>query len=189
MPAISDKTELRRRLRARRKALAQRAPHAAEQAARALPLHRLPAFAAFSGYHAMGSELDPSPLIRRLAYTGAIFALPAAESADAPLVFRMWDSRDALQPDLVGVPCPPPGAPVVTPDLVITPLLAFDRKGGRLGQGGGHFDRTLADLRAHRHVFVLGLAYSGQEIEEAPMEAHDQRLDAILTETGYIEVR
>ena len=74
------------------------------------------------------------------------------------------------------------------PDLVIAPVPAFDRRGGRVGQGGGHYDRTLEALRAGKKVFVLGLAYSGQEIEAAPMESHDQKLDAILTETGYIEV-
>jgi 5-formyltetrahydrofolate cyclo-ligase len=76
----------------------------------------------------------------------------------------------------------------VAPDLVIAPLLAFDRKGGRLGQGAGHYDRTLANLRALKPVFVLGLGYAGQEVAEIPLEAHDQRLDAILTETEYIEV-
>ena len=67
--------------------------------------------------------------------------------------------------------------------------MAFDRTGGRLGQGAGHYDRTLENLRRGGRVFVLGLAYAGQEVAKAPAEPHDQRLDAILTETGYIEVR
>jgi 5-formyltetrahydrofolate cyclo-ligase len=71
---------------------------------------------------------------------------------------------------------------------VVAPLLAFDRAGRRLGQGAGHYDRALAELRAVRPVFVLGLGFSGQEVDELPHEAHDQRLDAILTETDYIEV-
>jgi 5-formyltetrahydrofolate cyclo-ligase len=71
---------------------------------------------------------------------------------------------------------------------VIAPVLAFDRAGQRLGQGAGHYDRTLANLRALRPVFVLGLAYAGQEVEALPAEPHDERLDAILTETAYIEV-
>ena len=66
-------------------------------------------------------------------------------------------------------------------------MLAFDRKGGRLGQGGGHYDRTIANLRASKRIFVLGLAYAGQEVEQAPCAEHDQRLDAVLTEDGYIE--
>jgi len=90
--------------------------------------------------------------------------------------------------DAFGIPAPGPNAAEVLPDIVFAPLLAFDRLGGRLGQGAGHYDRTLAILRARQPVFVIGLAYAGQEIAAVPMDAHDQRLDAILTETGYIEV-
>lgn len=182
-----DKAALRARMRRRRRGLARRAPHAAEAAAEGLPLERLPAFAMFAGYHAMGSELDPSPLIRRLGATGALFALPVAIAADAPLVFRAWEPDVTLEPDAVGVPSPPLGAAELHPDLVICPVLAFDRKGGRLGQGGGHYDRTIANLRASKRIFVLGLAYAGQEVEQAPCAEHDQRLDAVLTEDGYIE--
>ena len=74
------------------------------------------------------------------------------------------------------------------PDIVFTPALAFDRRGGRLGQGGGYYDRTIAALRAVRPVLVIGLAYAAQELPEIPMDEHDQRLDAILTETGFIPV-
>ena len=68
---------------------------------------------------------------------------------------------------------------------MIAPLLAFDRLGGRLGQGGGHYDRTLAGLRRTGPVFVLGLAYAGQEVDRLDLEPHDQKLDAVLTEAGY----
>lgn len=176
-------------MRVRRKALAGDDQLAAQRAAAHLPVSRLPAFACYGGYHAVGSELDPSPVIRKLARTGAFFALPVCETHDAPLLFRAWDDADIPIKDLFGVPAPPPHASVLHPDLIICPLLAFDRRGGRLGQGGGHYDRTIADLRSHKPIFVLGLAYAGQEVDEAPMEPHDQRLDAILTENGYIEVR
>jgi 5-formyltetrahydrofolate cyclo-ligase len=96
---------------------------------------------------------------------------------------------DVAKPDAFGNPSPPASAPEVFPNLIIAPVLAFDRRGGRVGQGGGHYDRTLEALRARGEVFVLGLAYAGQEIASVPSEAHDQALDAILTETGYIEVR
>jgi 5-formyltetrahydrofolate cyclo-ligase len=182
------KTELRTQLRRLRRKLARAAPDAAEQVCEHLALERLPAFACYSGYYALGSELNPSPLIRKLARTGALFAMPAAEALDAPLAFRSWDPRDTPVADLFGVPSPPPSAPEMHPDLIVCPLLAFDRKGGRLGQGGGHYDRTIANLRAMKSVFVLGLAYAGQEVDHLPTEPHDQRLDAILTETGYIEV-
>jgi len=71
---------------------------------------------------------------------------------------------------------------------MITPVLAFDRRGGRLGQGAGHYDRTLAKLRRSRPVYVLGLAYAGQEIDAVPLDSHDQRLNAVVTETEFIEV-
>jgi 5-formyltetrahydrofolate cyclo-ligase len=105
------------------------------------------------------------------------------------LRFRRWNPQDRLEPDAFGIPSPPRSAPELVPNLVIAPLLAFDRTGGRLGQGAGHYDRTLAELRRDRPVFLLGLGFAGQEVEALPQDAHDQRLDAILTETAYIEVR
>ncbi|WP_374469284.1 5-formyltetrahydrofolate cyclo-ligase [Phenylobacterium sp.] len=188
MTEPTDKTALRRRLRAIRRELAQAGPEAAVRAAARLPIERLPPFRSFSGYHPMGSEIDPGPLMRRLAETGATPALPVAESRDQPLEFREWDPREGLEPDAFGIAAPPLWAAAVQPELVIAPLLAFDRRGHRLGQGAGHYDRTIANLRATQPVFVLGLAYAGQEVEELPAEPHDERLDAILTETDYIEV-
>lgn len=189
MPGPSDKTELRRRMRARRLRLARAQPDAARLAADRLPVQALGRFAVVSGYHAMGTELDPGPVLLRFAKAGARLALPVAEDRDAPLVFRAWAPGDPQVPDAFGIPAPGPDAEHLLPDLVITPLLAFDRRGHRLGQGAGHYDRTIANLRAVKPVFVLGLAFAGQEVEELPAEPHDERLDAILTETGYIEVR
>jgi 5-formyltetrahydrofolate cyclo-ligase len=183
-----DKTALRTWLRAVRKRLAVEVPDAAERAARLAPLQGLPPFRVFSSYHPMGSELDPMPLMLRLWGEGQP-TLPVAVDRHSPLVFRLWTKGMRLEPDAFGIPSPPPIMPALTPDLVIAPVLGFDRRGGRLGQGAGHYDRTLANLRARKTVFVLGLAYSGQEIDELPVEAHDERLDAILTETEYIAVR
>jgi 5-formyltetrahydrofolate cyclo-ligase len=136
--------------------------------------------------------MNPRPLIDALLALepGKMHAaLPVAVDKDAPLRFRIWKPGQRLVPDAVGVPAPPPSAEEVLPNLVVAPLLAFDRRGGRLGQGGGHYDRTLQNLRRQRAVFVLGLGFSGQEIDKAPMGPHDQRLDAILTEAEYIEAR
>jgi 5-formyltetrahydrofolate cyclo-ligase len=188
MTSLSGKAELRRRLRALRQRLAAENPDAAGRAAARLPLERLPEFQAFSGYHPTGAELDPRPLMLRLAENGATPALPVAVSPDEPLHFRMWDPRQGLEPDAFGIPAPPLWADTVQPDIILAPVLAFDRRGHRLGQGAGHYDRTIANLRALKPVFVIGLAYSGQEVAELPAESHDERLDAILTETDYIEV-
>jgi 5-formyltetrahydrofolate cyclo-ligase len=180
----SDKTELRTAMRALRRRLAAARPEAAGLVAGALPVDRLPAAAVYSLYHPVGSELDPSAI--RLP-RGRI-ALPVAVGRDAPLIFRLHVPGARLAPDAFGIPAPPEDAPEVAPDIVFTPVLAFDRRGGRLGQGAGCYDRTIANLRAVKPVLVIGVAYAGQEVAEAPMEAHDERLDAILTETGYIEV-
>lgn len=185
----SDKANLRATLRRRRRALAGQAPGAALAAADHAPVAELARLGWFSSYHAMGTELDPEPLALRLIAAGGRLAMPATLGADRPLVFRQVRAGDIAVPDAFGVPSPPPEAPEATPRLVICPLLAFDRAGGRLGQGGGHYDRTLAVLRAQGPVFVLGLAYAGQEVAALDLEPHDQRLDAILTETGYTRFR
>ena len=184
----SAKTVLRLALREQRKALAAEAPDAGERAAALLPAGRLTGWTFAAGYRPRGGEIDPRPLMARLAEAGVLLALPVAFDRESPLEFRAYQAGDRLEPDAYNIASPTAEAPVVRPDLVITPLLAFDRKGGRMGQGGGHYDRTLAWLRAEGPVFVLGLAYAGQEIADIPTEAHDQRLDAILTEKGYTEV-
>ena len=183
-----DKTDLRRRLRILRRRLAASTPDAADRAAHVLPLDALPPFAIVSGYLAQGSELDALPIMRRLAAAGAQVALPASDSRDGAMVFRAWDLASDLTPDAFGIPAPPAEAAALQPDLIITPLLAFDRRGGRLGQGAGVYDRALENLRREKAVFVLGLAYSGQELPAAPLEPHDQPLDAILTETEFIAI-
>ena len=156
-------------------------------AAAHLPPERLAGVARVAGYRPLPGELDPRPLMDRLAASGAALALPVAVQRDRSLVFRAWRGGDPLDRDIFGALAPLATQPEVAPDLVIAPLLAFDRRGRRLGRGGGAFDRTLAELRARGPVFVLGLGWSSQEASEVPWEPHDQRLDAILTETGYIE--
>ena len=187
-----DKTALRTRMRALRRLLAEAEPDAAERAARKLPLSRFSRFRIVAAYRPQGSELDPTPVLQAILGFDPGFAtpvLPVATDKSTPLIFRHWDVNERLVPDAFGIPAPPPSAPALAPNLIIAPLLAFDRKGGRLGQGAGHYDRTLAKLRKDRPVFMLGLGFAGQEVDAIPQDRHDQRLDAILTETGYIEVR
>ena len=176
---------LRARLRSLRRQLAAEQPDAAYRAAALLPIDRLPAGEVFALYHPAGSELDPTPLRARLPSGGIV--LPVAQSRTGPLIFRRHTSGDALVPDAIGIPAPGPDAELANPDIVFAPLLAFDRQGGRLGQGGGHYDRTIANLRRMKPIFVIGLAYAGQALPEIPSEPHDERLDAILTETEYLE--
>jgi 5-formyltetrahydrofolate cyclo-ligase len=190
MTTAADKTALRVRMRGLRRRLTESLPDAPEQAARRLPLSRFGRFRVVAGYWSQGSEMNPRAVMEAIRAIDPVkirLALPAAVDKDSPLAFRLWAPGQPLVPDAYGIPAPPPAAEEVLPNLVIAPLLAFDRKGGRLGQGAGHYDRSLKNLRQLRAVFVLGLAYSGQELDVVPTDAHDQRLDAILTETEYIE--
>jgi 5-formyltetrahydrofolate cyclo-ligase len=139
-----------------------------------------------ASYRPQDSELDPGPLVEAFVADGWQAALPRAEDRESPLSFHAADGT--LAPDAFGVPAPLPTAPRLTPDLIIVPVLAFDRFGGRLGQGAGCYDRTIAALRATGPVRVIGLAFAGQEVDRVPTEEHDQRLDGILTDIGFTEV-
>lgn len=172
-------------LRRRRRTLAAAAPEAAAAAAAALPADRLPP-GPVGGYLGLGAELDPAPLMARLRRMGREILLPSGEATDAPLLFRAWVEGEPLAPDAFGVPAPISG-PARAPAVLIVPLLAYDARGGRLGQGGGTYDRTIAALKPQGSPYLLGLAYAGQEIDQVPMEPHDQPLDAILTEAGFVQ--
>ena len=191
MADVADKRALRIRMRGLRRRLAEQIPDGAHRAARQLPVSRYARFPLVGCYCAQGSEMDPGPILDAIVGLDPLrirAALPVAVDRHAPLKFRLWKPGDPLVPDAFGIPAPPPAAEEVLPNLIITPLLAFDRKGGRLGQGAGHYDRTLMNLRRQRPVFVLGVAFAGQELPVVPTASHDERLDAIVTESEYIEV-
>jgi 5-formyltetrahydrofolate cyclo-ligase len=175
-----DKHELRAAMRATRKRLAGLEPEASLRAAE----HAvdLPGGEVVAVYRAIGSEIDADALSIALARQGRRLCLPVVIERDAPMIFRRWSPGEPLELDVAGVPAPLPLAETVTPDLIVTPLLAFDRAGGRLGQGGGYYDRTFATLH---DAIRIGFAYAGQEIENLPVERHDIRLHGVLTERGY----
>lgn len=139
----------------------------------------LPAARVVSAYVPMRGEIDPMPLAAAIMMGGAEFALPAL--SDGAMGFRLYVEGDTLIEGPFGTR-EPTGPPVV-PDLVLVPLLAFDRAGGRLGYGAGYYDGWLA---AHPDAFAVGLAYAAQEVPAVPREAHDQPLDVILTERERI---
>ena len=115
-------------------------------------------------------------------------SLPRIDAPESPMSFRAWSPGNPVAPDLQGCAAPLASAPEIEPELIFVPLLAFDADGGRLGQGGGYYDRTLAALAGKRPV-VIGLAFSGQAVERVPCDPHDQKLDGILTERGYMPAR
>ncbi len=184
LSAMTDKHELRAAMRATRKRLAGLDPEASLRAAghaAALPPGEIVAV-----YRAIGSELDAEALSRALARQGRQLCLPVVIERDAPMIFRRWSPGEPLELDEAGVPAPFPLAETVVPNLVLTPLLAFDGHGGRLGQGGGYYDRTFAVLP---DAIRIGFAYAGQRLENLLLEPHDIRLHGVLTETGYTAAR
>jgi len=84
---------------------------------------------------------------------------------------------------------PPLEAPEVDPDVLLVPLLAFDRNGNRLGYGAGYYDMTIAALRAKQPVVTVGIAFAAQEVDEVPTTPRDVRLDLVLTERETIDIR
>jgi 5-formyltetrahydrofolate cyclo-ligase len=138
-----------------------------------------------SGFWPIRSELDPRYLMRRLAEGGASLALPSIE--DGMLVFRRFAFGDRLRRAGYGLSEPQAEAELVRPDLMLVPLAAFDRALGRIGYGKGYYDGALSRFAAEsRKPRTLGLAFSCQEVPRIPMLAHDQRLDAVLTERELI---
>ena len=146
----------------------------------------LPSHTVISGYIALRDEIDPAPLMAALAAKGCMLALPVVMGHGTNLVFRTYTLDAALIPGALGVPEPSPDATVVTPDMLIVPLLAFDRIGHRLGYGAGYYDRTLLTLRAHKNIIAVGIGYGEQEVTTVPHGLHDAPLDKIVTNKEFI---
>jgi 5-formyltetrahydrofolate cyclo-ligase len=183
-----EKQALRAAVRARRaKAARSGVPAAADLAERFLQAVPAPPHSVVAGYLPIGDEIDVRPLLRRLAGRGCRIALPAVPEKGAPLAFRQWQEGDQLVDGPFGTQEPPAGTPELPPDVLILPLIAFDRRGYRLGYGGGYYDRTLAALRRQGRALAVGVGFAAQEVAAVPCGRHDQRLDWIVTEREAIE--
>ncbi len=136
-----------------------------------------------SGYMPMRTEIDPLPAMA--AHQGLV-AVPVIVAKASPLRFREWSPGCLMVEGAFKAMIPEEGA-WVEPEVLIVPLLAWDRRGYRLGYGGGFYDRTLEGLRARWPVLAVGFAFAAQEVAEVPTDAFDQRLDAVVTERGVTE--
>jgi 5-formyltetrahydrofolate cyclo-ligase len=188
-PAAAIKDRIRQEAFARRDALDRdwRRQAAREIARRALALPELQGIQPVGGYWPIRSEVDPRPLMRSLLRRGQDVAL--SQILHPRLSWRLWRPGDPLVKGGFGVREPGPDAPECFPVALLVPLAAFDRTGGRVGYGKGHFDRSIAALSGMHPVLTVGLAYSGQEIERVPVEDHDRPLDYVLTELEAISGR
>jgi 5-formyltetrahydrofolate cyclo-ligase len=176
----------------RQAAVVRRDAAKAASSAEGLIAHGLEPLAALrprviSGFWSIRSEIDVRPLMRVLAEaTGAGLAMPVVVARGQPLLFRRWHDDAPMIEGPFGTAHPAESEPEWVPDLLLVPLLAFDRARRRLGYGAGFYDRTLAGLRGAGPVTAVGVAYAAQEVPAVPAGGHDETLDLILTERGII---
>jgi 5-formyltetrahydrofolate cyclo-ligase len=190
MSALPSKGDLRKTALDARDAMEEAARAAAGEklATRGLPFEMAPG-TIVSGYSPIRSELDPAPLMQKLAGQGAKLALPAVLARGKSLMFRAWSPGDRLTMGPLGILEPSPAMAELIPDVMLVPLAAFDRLGHRIGYGAGHYDFTLAHLRKLKPIIAIGLGFAAQEIKTVPALAHDVALDYVLTEKKAFVIR
>jgi len=142
-----------------------------------------------SGYWPMAEEMDVRPLMARLHAEGHVIGLPVVVAKGEPLIFRRWHPGTTLATASFGLHQPGADAPEVAPEILLVPLLAFDPSGYRLGWGGGFYDRTLTAVRKARVAIAVGVAYAAQRVDRLPRTERDQRLDWVITDEDYMEIR
>jgi 5-formyltetrahydrofolate cyclo-ligase len=135
--------------------------------------------AVVSGFWPMEGEIDIRPVLERLHADGRVIVLPETPKRGNPLIFRQWRPGEVMIRERFGTYRP--DGVVQDPDYLLVPLLAFDRRGHRLGYGGGFYDRTLARLP---HATAIGCAFAAQELDVVPAGEYDARLHAVATEAG-----
>jgi 5-formyltetrahydrofolate cyclo-ligase len=137
-----------------------------------------------AGFASLPEEFRAWPLLRRLHAEGHSLAMPVMQGKGLPLVFRAWAPGDAMDKAVWGIAEPKADKPVVEPDIVLVPLLAFDATGRRLGYGGGYYDRTLRGRRSRKTIVAVGLAYDESQVDAVPHLEYDERLDWVLRPSG-----
>ncbi|MBT8155574.1 5-formyltetrahydrofolate cyclo-ligase [Epibacterium ulvae] len=135
-----------------------------------------------AGYMPIRSEISPLVAMAEAAAHGPV-GVPVIMGEGQPLRFSRWEPDCALRDGPFGAQVPAVDD-FFEPEILIVPLVAFDRSGGRLGYGGGFYDRTLEMLRAKRSTLAIGFAFAAQEAQDLPLEPTDQPLDLIVTEAS-----
>jgi 5-formyltetrahydrofolate cyclo-ligase len=194
MSDLTETNQTKAALRTAALALRDALPAAERQAAaeaiatRGLPVE-VTQGAIVSGFMPMKTEINPLPLLRKLAAAGAQLALPAIAGRGKPLIMRAWQVGGPLKAGQWGIREPMADAAKVAPDILIVPLACFDRAGHRIGYGAGYYDMTINALRAKKKVVAIGIAFAAQEIPRVPATERDECLDLVLTEREVIDFR
>lgn len=149
----------------------------------------IPHGAIIGSYWPIKSEADARPILTYFHEKNHICALPVVEAINRPLLFREWEPGNLLVSGLYNILTPDEGAKIVTPTVLLVPILGFDAHGHRLGHGEGYYDRTLEKLRAKNHVIAIGIAFDCQEVDAIPFHEHDEPMNYIVTPTRVIEIK
>ncbi len=136
-------------------------------------------------YWPIRGEMDTRALLGQLIDQGTVTCLPEVVGDNQPLKFRQWDGMSPLDAGDFGTMQPGPHAPEVTPNVILLPLAAFDAAGYRLGYGKGFYDRTLAEMQSR--PLLIGYGFSTQQVDAIPAEAHDVRMDMMISELGMLK--
>jgi len=188
---LKIKTEARAQAKLRRVEAAAYAGYAAAEAVServAALLAGFPKTTVVAGYWPIGTELDVRHTLSHLDLIGFGCALPVVVAKGEPLTFRTWTPQTPMERSGLGILAPAATVPEVDPDVLLVPLLAFDRAGYRLGYGAGFYDRTLERLRRSKNVTAVGIGFAGQEVDSVPRDQYDQPLDWLVTERFALKI-
>ena len=139
----------------------------------------------FSGVIANYSPINNEVIVKLSEYQTC---LPVISKSQKPLEFRLWQKGAFLEKGELGIMQPPKNAPELSPDIIIVPIVAFDRQLNRIGYGSGYYDATIAALRKTKQIATIGVAFSFQEVPKIPAEPFDEKLDIIITEKELVKI-
>jgi len=137
------------------------------------------------GYYPVNFEIDDLALLRKFKKNKFNISLPVIKK-NFQMDFYLWSTSEPLRINRYGIP-EPETKNIVYPDVLLIPLLAFDKNLNRLGYGGGYYDRLIKKLSKKKNIIKIGLAFSIQEIDKVPINVHDQKLDYIVTNKNIIK--
>ncbi len=142
-------------------------------------------------YYPINNEIEPFEFVKHFEDKHIAMSLPVVDLVKKSMLFRKWSPEDKLKIGSLGNPEPTYEKDIILPQMMIVPILMFDRKFFRLGYGGGYYDKSITKLKKHfqnekKFFITIGLSYSGQEIDKIPYENHDMNLDYIVTEKEFL---
>ena len=143
-----------------------------------------------AGFYPFNHEVNTLPLMSKLYSLGVELCMPITPENNKPLKFKEWHPKSVLQKGRFGILEPPKASRTIQPDLLLVPLLAYDKFGNRLGYGGGFYDRTLKELlMLNKYTTSIGLAFESQKCNKLPKDSYDVPLNSLLNEKGFLHFK